>query len=77
MKVVKARNLDTKQTYEIEPGKPMSLAVVNTGLRLSFQCKKGDCGSCEFLLNGKKTRSCITKVPTKDFSIKSIKKIGK
>lgn len=67
----KAINLDTGKEYEIEPGKPMSLAAVNTGLRLAFKCKAGNCGSCEFMLDGKKTRSCITKVPNKkSFTIK-------
>ena len=67
----KAINLDTGKEYEIEPGRPMSLACVNTGLRLSFQCKAGNCGSCEFILDGKKVRSCVTKVPNKkEFKIK-------
>ena len=69
-----AKNLDTGKTYEIEAGKPVSLAAVNTGLRLSFQCKSGNCGSCEFLLNGKIVRSCITKTPSKDFTLKKKKK---
>ena len=58
-------NLDTKETATLPAGSPVSLACVRTNLRLSFQCKKGDCGSCEFLLDGKVTRSCITKVPDK------------
>ena len=58
-------NLDTKETTTLPAGSPVSLACVRTNLRLSFQCKKGDCGSCEFLLDGKVTRSCITKVPDK------------
>ena len=66
-----AKNLDTDKEVEIEPGLPMSLAAIKTGLRLSFQCKSGNCGSCEFLLDGKVTRSCITKVPKKkSFTIK-------
>ena len=67
----KACNVDTGKEYEIEPGKPVSLACVNTGLRLSFQCKSGNCGSCEFMLDGKIVRSCVTKVPNKkSFKIK-------
>ena len=66
-----AKNLDTGKEIEIMSGQPMSLAAVKTGLRLSFQCKAGTCGSCEFLLDGKVTRSCITKVPNKkSFTIK-------
>lgn len=56
-------NADTKQTTVLAAGQPLSLGAVRTGLRLSFQCKQGSCGSCEMLLDGKVTRSCITKVP--------------
>ena len=73
-----AKNLDTGKEFEIDPGMPMSLAAVKTGLRLSFQCKSGNCGSCEFLLDGKVTRSCITKVPKKkSFTIMKKGKPGK
>jgi len=58
-------NLETKQTTTLAAGSPMSLGCVRTGLRLSFQCKQGTCQSCEFLLDGKITRACITKVPDK------------
>ena len=64
-RLVKVRNLDTKEEITIESGKPMSLACTRANLRLSFQCKQGTCQSCEFLLDGKVTRSCITKVPEK------------
>jgi len=58
-------NADTKQTTVLPSGSPMSLGCTRTGLRLSFQCKQGTCSSCEFLLDGKVTRSCITKIPDK------------
>lgn len=58
-------NADNKQTTILPSGSPMSLGCTRTGLRLSFQCKQGTCASCEFLLDGKITRSCITKVPEK------------
>ena len=64
-RLVRIRNLDSGQEITIESGKPMSLACTRANLRLSFQCKQGTCQSCEFLLDGKKTRSCITKVPDK------------
>jgi len=58
-------NQDTKQTTTLPAGSPVSLGCVRTGLRLSYQCKKGDCASCEFLLDGKVVRACITKIPDK------------
>ena len=63
--VVKIFNEDTKQTTELPAGDPMSLAAVRTGLRLSFQCKAGTCGSCIAILDGKKVYTCQTKLPKK------------
>ena len=58
-------NADTKQTTVLPSGSPLSLGAVRTGLRLSFQCKQGTCQSCVMLIDGKVTRACITKVPSK------------
>lgn len=49
----------------IQSGQPLSLACVRAGLRLSFQCKQGVCSSCEVMMDGKRVRTCITKVPEK------------
>lgn len=65
-KLVKVTNAENSKTTEIPPGSPLSLACVQTDLRLSFQCKQGSCGSCEVMLDGKVVRSCITKVPDKE-----------
>ena len=56
-------NADTNTSISIPAGSPLSLAAIRSGIRLSFQCKQGSCSSCETLLNGKRTRTCITKVP--------------
>ncbi len=58
-------NADTNQSIEIESGSPLSLAAIRSNIRLSFQCKQGTCSSCETLLDGKRVRTCITKVPDK------------
>ena len=63
--MVKVFNEDTKQTTELPVGDPMSLAAVRTGMRLSFQCKAGTCGSCVAVLDGKKVYTCQTKLPKK------------
>lgn len=64
-KKVEVLNQDNNQKTTIASGSPLSLAAVRTGLRLSFQCKQGTCASCETLLDGKRVRTCITKVPEK------------
>ena len=72
--LVQVNNLDNKKTIEIEAGSPLSLACVRADLRLSFQCKAGNCRSCELLMNGQKVLSCQTKVPAKkSITIKKIK----
>lgn len=58
-------NLDNGNTIKINSGQPLSLACVRSGLRLSFNCKQGTCSSCEVMLDGKRVRTCVTKVPEK------------
>ena len=62
-KDVSVVNADTNTSIQIPAGSPLSLAAVRSGIRLSFQCKQGTCSSCETFLNGKRVRTCITKVP--------------
>ena len=64
-KEVKVTNLDNGNIVEIPSGSPLSLAAVRSGMRLSFQCKAGTCGSCVCFLDGKKVYTCQTKVPEK------------
>eukprot|EP01041_Mallomonas_annulata_P001368 gene1368-2641_t len=66
MKDVTVINLDNQETIAIPAGSPLSLAAVRSGMRLSFQCKQGSCSSCETMLDGKRVRTCITKVPEKN-----------
>ena len=58
-------NEDNNKKILISSGSPLSLAAARTELRLSFQCKQGTCSSCETFLDGKRVRTCITKVPDK------------
>jgi len=30
--------------------------------KISYNCKKGDCGTCEILLNGRVTKACQAKI---------------
>ena len=71
---VEVKNLDNGQSIKIESGQPLSLACVRSGMRLSFQCKQGTCSSCETMLDGKRVRTCITKVPGKSCKVAKAKK---
>ena len=42
-KDVQVTNIDNGQTISIPAGSPLSLACAQSGLRLSFQCKQGEC----------------------------------
>lgn len=70
---VEVKNLDNGQAVMIESGSPLSLACVRSGMRLSFQCKAGTCSSCEVMLDGKRVRTCITKVGSKKSTVKKAK----
>jgi len=70
---VEVKNLDNGQAVMIESGSPLSLACVRSGMRLSFQCKAGTCSSCEVMLDGKRVRTCITKVGNKKSTVKKAK----
>ena len=45
--------------------------VVDGPLRmgLSYNCSNGECGTCECLLNGRKVRPCVARIPAKDFTV--------
>ena len=70
---VEVKNLDNGEVVMIESGSPLSLACVRSGMRLSFQCKAGTCSSCEVMLDGKRVRTCITKVGSKKATVKKAK----
>ena len=46
--------------------------IVDNKLRTgqSYSCENGECGVCELLVNGKRVRPCVAKVPAKDFTVK-------
>ena len=47
------------------------LRNVEQGMRIGqkYSCTEGDCGTCELLMNGRKVRPCVAKVPNKDFTL--------
>jgi len=62
---VSVTNTDNGNQIKISAGSPLSLAAVRSGMRLSFQCKAGTCGSCVTKLVGKTVFTCQTVVPDK------------
>jgi ferredoxin len=48
---------------EFEPGSAMTEACTKLGVKVLFDCKKGNCGTCTGTVGGQKMRLCIGKVP--------------
>jgi len=46
------------------PGQGLSQVAIQAGQIIKYQCRKGECGTCEVTINGEKVRTCMAKVPT-------------
>lgn len=53
-----------KKTQAI-PGQRMKDVVRSARAPIKFNCEDGQCGTCECLVNGRKTRVCVAKVPAR------------
>uniref|UniRef100_A0A7S2MJ24 2Fe-2S ferredoxin-type domain-containing protein n=1 Tax=Helicotheca tamesis TaxID=374047 RepID=A0A7S2MJ24_9STRA len=53
---------ETKTTLAL-PNQPLSDVAVQAGAFIRYGCKKGECGTCEALCNGKYIRPCVETVP--------------
>ena len=47
------------------PGQRMKDIIRAARAPIPFNCENGECGTCECLVNGRKTRVCQASVPTK------------
>jgi MinD-like ATPase involved in chromosome partitioning or flagellar assembly len=52
----------TKTTMAIV-GQPLSDVATQAGQFIKYSCKKGECGTCECMMDGKWVRPCIATVP--------------
>ena len=67
-KTVKA-TYNGKSVDAIIGGKLRNVVDGNLRMGLSYNCTNGECGTCECLLNNRKVRPCVARVPTKDFTV--------
>ena len=49
--------------FEAKPGSPLGPACAKIGVKVTYSCKKGDCGVCTVSVGGKKMKACVSKVP--------------
>ncbi|GMH77220.1 hypothetical protein TrRE_jg3142 [Triparma retinervis] len=57
-----AQGDDTRNTMAI-PGQGLSEVATQADQFIKYKCKKGECGTCEVLVDGQWVRSCVTKIP--------------
>ena len=60
--VVFRQGNETRTTLALA-GTPVSFAAAQAGQPIRYGCKKGECGTCEALCNGKWIRPCVALVP--------------
>ena len=53
---------ETRRTLA-NPGQPLSFVAAQAGQPVRYGCKKGECGTCECMANGKWVRPCVETVP--------------
>jgi len=53
---------ETRRTLA-SPGQPLSFVAAQAGQPIRYGCKKGECGTCECMGNGKWIRPCVESVP--------------
>lgn len=53
---------DTRNTMAM-PGQGLSEVATQADQFIKYKCKKGECGTCEVLVDGQWVRSCVTKIP--------------
>jgi len=44
-------------------GQPLSAVAAQAGQHIKYQCRKGECGTCEVRVDGKWIRTCVSQVP--------------
>mmetsp|Transcript_23100 Transcript_23100/g.47888 ORF Transcript_23100/g.47888 Transcript_23100/m.47888 type:complete len:217 (+) Transcript_23100:173-823(+) len=54
---------ETRNTTAI-PGQGLNEVAIQADQFIKYKCKKGECGTCEVLVDGQWVRSCVTKIPT-------------
>lgn len=60
--VVFKQGNETKQTMAL-PGQPLREVAIQAGQFIKYGCGKGECGTCEALVNGQWIRPCSVSVP--------------
>ncbi len=49
--------------HDAEIGAELSIVAENANVPIAYQCRKGECGTCEVNMNGKWVKTCQTQIP--------------
>lgn len=52
-----------KALKNVVPGQAISKVAASNRVKITYSCKKGDCGTCEILVNGRMTKACQATIP--------------
>jgi ferredoxin len=45
-------------------GAPLEVTAEEANVQINYKCKKGECGTCEVMINGRWERACQTTIPS-------------
>ena len=45
------------------PGQKVSQVAAAARVKITYSCKKGDCGTCEIMMNGRMIKACQATIP--------------
>jgi ferredoxin len=55
--------LPSKKTVEAVGGQKITNVASAARVQIPYNCKKGECGTCEVYVNGKLARACVAILP--------------
>ena len=44
-------------------GQKVSKVLASARVKMTYSCQKGNCGTCEMLMNGRVEKACLAKIP--------------
>ncbi|KAL7546165.1 hypothetical protein ACHAWF_009507 [Thalassiosira exigua] len=52
-------------------GQKVSQVLASARVKMTYSCRKGNCGTCELLMNGRVEKACNAKIPSGKCSIQT------
>ena len=52
-------------------GQKVSRVLASAKVKMTYSCQKGNCGTCEMLMNGRVEKACLAKIPQGKCSIQT------